>query len=448
MGAADAELRRYRQRSPRSRATLKRALGVIPLGCNSNYRTWEPHHLYFTKGKGPHIWDVDGNRYVDYMLAFGALVVGHAHPLLVKGMRDAIDRGTMFAMPYDRSVELSELLRQRFAMEMWRLTNSGTEATMHALRLARAYTGREKVVKMEGCYHGAHDALYVSTKPERDRAGPATQPTPVPGSLGMPRGSWGDTLVAPFNDLEAVEALFQEHPGEIAAVITEPIALNIGVVPPADGYLRGLRELTDDHGALLILDEVKTACKAVPNTAAQHYSVRPDIITLAKAIGGGYPLGAFGATPEVAEYLAQRKAAHLGTYNANPLVVNASLITLGKILTAAAFRRAAALQSRLASGYREIIGEVGLRAWVAEMGLHGCIYFTHRDINNYRDFLDHERATFNTYLVAMMNRGIIPSGVQHDEQWTVSVQHTRAEIEAHLEAFGEVAPLLRGETGR
>lgn len=445
MGTKQVEIKKYEERSRKSRTLLRKAIKVIPLGCNSNYRTWEPHHLYFTRGKGPYIWDVDGNRYVDHMLAFGALVVGHAHPTLIKGMREAIARGTMFAMPYDRSVELAELLRRRFKMDMWRLTNSGTEATMHALRLARAYTGRSKVVKMEGCYHGAHDALYVSAKPNIALAGEASHPIPVPGSLGMPPGSWEDTLVAPYNDLEVSERLFREHGNEIAAVILEPIALNIGVVPPVEGYLKGLRDLTEQYGALLIFDEVKTACKATPDTAAQFYGIKPDLITMAKAIGGGYPLGAFGARPEVAELLVQRRAAHLGTFNANPLVVNASLITLKEILTASSFRRAVQLQKALAKGYREVLADERLKAHVSEVGIHGCIYFTDREVRNYRDFLAHDAQAFELYLVAMMNRGIIPCGVQSDEQWTLSVQHTLDEVEDHLAAFADVAPLLKGE---
>ncbi len=443
MGAKEKELKRYEERSRKSRALLRGALKVIPLGCNSNYRTWEPYHLYFTRGKGPHVWDVDGNRYVDHMLAFGALVVGHAHPTLVRGMREAIGRGTMFAMPYDRSVELAELLQRRFKMDMWRLTNSGTEATMHALRLARAYTCRNKVVKMEGCYHGAHDALYVSAKPTLALAGEASHPIPVPGSLGMPPGSWQDTLVVPYNDLDAVERIFRDRGNEIAAVILEPIALNLGVVAPGEGYLKGLRELTEEYGALLIFDEVKTACKAVPDTAAQYYNIKPDILTMAKAIGGGYPLGAFGTRAEVAELLTQRKVAHLGTFNANPLVVNASLITLKEILTAGAFRRAAQLEKTLANGYRDIIADERMDAHVSEMGIHGCIYFTDEEVHNYRDFLAHDAKLFDLYLVAMMNRGVIPCGVQYDEQWTLSVQHTVNEVETHLAAFAEVAPLLK-----
>ncbi len=437
------EERVYDSRSKASQVLLSRALRSIPLGCNSNYRTWKPHHLYFSRARGSHIWDADGHGYTDFMLAFGTLVVGHCHPLLAEGMREVLEEiGTMYAMPYDRSVDLAEELAKRFGMAMWRLTNSGTEATMHALRLARAYTGREKVVKMEGAYHGAHDYLLVSTKPKAEAAGDPRKPNPVPASEGMPEATWRNTLVVPFNDADALERIMRENEREVAAVILEPVAMNMGVVPPAEGYLREVRRLTHEHDVLLIFDEVKTACKVGYSSAAQLYGIKPDIMTLAKAIGGGYPLGAFGARPEFMEPLGQRRAAHLGTFNANPLVVNASLITLRRILTEAAYTRMFKLESSLAKGTEEVLQDAGLEGHVAHQGVNGTVYFTPGPIRNYRDFLRHDPARFDRYFVAMMNRGVIPEGVQYDEQWTVSVQHSPEDIERHLSAFQEVAPLL------
>ena len=284
--ALKTEIETYEKRTPKSREAHARASSRVPLGVASNYRYYPPYPLFVKDGKGGRIHDVDGNEYIDHNLCYGALVAGHCHPMVMRAVEERLRIGTLFGMPHGMELELADEICARFPVEMVRFGNSGSEVTMHSLRLARAVTGRSKIVKMEGGYHGGHDAVSVSVKPKASEFGDPDNPTPVVSSLGVLKGASDATLVAPFNNLPAVEQLFEKHPGEIAAVIVEPIMMNIAFCMPDEGYLPGLREICRKNGAMFIMDEVKTGGKLAWGGACEYFKVKPDIICLGKSIGG------------------------------------------------------------------------------------------------------------------------------------------------------------------
>ena len=308
---------------------------------------------------------------------------------------------------------------------------------MHAVRLARAYTHRKKLLKFEGCYHGSHDALMVSVKPSLARTGDGRVPNVVPASRGMPDEVLQNTVIAQFNDLDSVEEAVKGDRGDLAGVILEPVPMNMGFVPPKPGFLEGLRRLCDETGALLIFDEVKT-CGKFYGGAEEEFGVAPDLKTMGKAIGGGYPLSVLGGRKEVMDAIVPGEVAHAGTFNSNPVVVTAGLVTLTKILTRERMAKTARLGEALARGYEDMIGDAKLKARVQARGPSGTLHFTGHAVNNWRDFLTVDVGAWWTYYVAMLNRGVIPMATGPDEQWTVSVQHGKEEIDTHLEAFKTV----------
>ncbi|MGH9315322.1 MAG: aspartate aminotransferase family protein [Vicinamibacterales bacterium] len=432
-------LTRYQERTPRSRELQQRARRVLPLGVESNFRFFSPYPIYIDHAEGPRVWDVDGNEYLDYALGFGALMAGHAHPLVVRAIARQAARGLMYGMPHQPLVELAELLAARHGLDMIRFTNSGTEATMHALRLARGVTGREMILKFEGAYHGAHDAVLVALKPPAGASGEAAAPLSVPASKGIPSAVSALTVAATFNDLESVRNAMARHRGAFAAVILEPVMMNIGVVTPEPGFLEGLRKICTLEGTLLIFDEVKTGSKLAPGGAAEYYGVKPDLVTMAKSFGGGAPIGAFGGTRAAMRAIEDFGVFHAGTYNAGPIPVAASLAALKEVLTPDVYPRVRTLNARLIDGYNRVIADRRLDAHATGVGANGCVYFTRRPVRNYRDFLHADADAFWRYFFGMLNRGIIPCGQFYDEQWTISVVHSEADIDAHLEAFAEVA---------
>ena len=331
------EIATYEKRTPRSKDAHKRAEQRLPLGVASNYRAYDPYPLFVRDGKGGHIHDIDGNEYIDFNLCFGALMAGHCHPAVIKAVQAKLGTGTMFGMPHDLEWELAEEICKRFPVEMVRFSNSGTECTMHAVRLARAATGRDKIIKMEGGYHGLHDSVLVSLKPKASEIGDPNMPTPVPGGHGIPKGTLQNTLIAQFNDVAAVERLFAKYPGEIAAIIVEPIMMNVGILPPDEGYHRALREITKKNGALLIFDEVKTGAKLAYGGACEYFDIKPDIVCLAKSIGGGFSLAAFASSREVMGQISDHKVFHGGTYNTNPVAMAAGIATFREVLTKDAY---------------------------------------------------------------------------------------------------------------
>ena len=444
MSHYDAIVSRYIERTRKSREAHEEAKGYLPRGVSSNFRAVDPNPIFIESAIGTTITDLDGNKYTDFAMAFGAMLVGHAHPKVVAAIEAQAKKGTLHAMPHLLEKSVAKELRARFGHTQWRFANSGTEATMHAIRLARGYTGRPGVIKFEGGYHGAHDTVLVSGKPPLQKTGHRDSPAAVPGSEGIPPESYAHTYVAQFNSLESVRMRFEENRNKIACVIVEPIMLNMGVTEPDPGFLEWLRAQCDEFNALLIFDEVKTGVKIARGGATEHYNVQPDIVVLAKAIGGGLPLAAFGASADIMEEINSFRVMHVGTYASNPLTLAASDVTLREILTEEAYKRIFALNQRLVDGYSALIREHGLPAYANGVGSMGTINFKGTVIRDYRDWVTLDRKMSQAWYLAMLNEGVIPQPPGPDEQWTVCVQHTEADIDTHLKAFAKVAPLLKG----
>ena len=436
------ELDTFVRRTPKSAEAHKKNLKRIPLGVASNYRAYDPYPIFVKEGRGSHFRDLDGNDYVDHNLCFGALMAGHCHPAVMDAVQSRLKTGTMFGMPHDMEWQLAEEICGRFPVEMVRFGNSGTEATMHAVRLARAATGRDKIVKFEGAYHGLHDYALVSVKPHPPDFGDVHAPLPVPGGLGIPQSTLTNVLIATFNDLETVERRFREHPGEIAAIILEPILMNVGLCMPQPGFLESLREIATRNSALLIFDEVKTGAKLGWGGAADYFGVVPDMICLAKSIGGGLPLAAFGAHRSVMDLISQHKVFHGGTYNTNPVSMAAGLATFREVLTRENYAYVEKLSKKLTDGYRDIVAKSGLQAYVISAGANGALMLYPSEIRNYRDWLTVDTDLWRHFWFGMVNRGVMAQPYWWDEQWTISVQHTEADIDKHIAAFEDVAPAL------
>src|SRR2546421_661473 len=363
--ALQKEIATYEKRTPKSAAAHKRALERIPLGVASNYRHYEPYPIFVKDGKAGRIHDVDGNEYVDHNLCFGALMAGHSHPAVVQAVEQKLRQGTTFGMPHEQEWELAEEISKRYPVEMVRFGSSGTEVTMHACRIARAATGRDKILTFEGSYHGLHDTALVSVKPKAEDYGDPDAPSSVPAGGGVPKSALENVVVASFNNLKSVEHRFEQYPGQIAAIILEPILMNVGLCLPQPGFLQGLRDICNKNGALLIFDEVKTGAKLAWGGASEFFGVKPDLICLAKSIGGGLPLGAFGASRAGMDLISQHKVFHGGTYNTNRAAMSAGLATFREVLTRESYEHVDKLSKKLTEGYRAIVKKSGLQAYVA-----------------------------------------------------------------------------------
>ena len=438
----EAELKKFKAKTRKSAELFAASRTRTPWGVHSNYRFLDPYPLYFTRGEGSRIWDADGNDYIDFNMAFGALVTGHAHPLLTAAICDQIKKGTVYGYESADCDELAKIITERFHVDMVRFSSTGAEGTMHAIRIARAHTGRKKILKFEGCYHGSHDALLVSVHPPKEKQGHPERPNRVASSKGIPDATIENTIVAPFNDLEATRHIAETFQDDLAAIILEPIAMVMGFVPGTKEFIAGLRKIADDFGAVLIFDEVKTSGKFY-HGVSDYYHVEPDMKVMAKAIAGGYPLSAIGGKREIMEKIVPGEVAHAGTFNSNALCVRAAIVTLKQILTEDAFKRLERLGAMLARGYEDIVKRRSVTAQVQWGGLSGTIMFTDTPVTDYRTCQDIDIGKWFIYYVAMLNRGIIPFGTAPDEQWTISVQHTEEDVQKHLEAFEQVAELVK-----
>jgi glutamate-1-semialdehyde 2,1-aminomutase len=450
---ADREQATYRERTAESRRLLARAREALPMGVASSFQVYDPYPTFMREAHGSRIWDADGNEYIDFDMAFGVLAAGHGHPAVVEAVRDRVGRGTIFTFPSEDTAVAAEEIKRRFGMDLVRFGNSGTEVTMDGIRIARGFTGRDKIVKFEGGYHGHHDDVLVSIVPPASLMGPVDAPNTVPASAGIPRSRLADTIVAPYNHPEALEAILDRHAGEVAAIIIEPIQYNIGVVPPAPGFLERVRELATAHGIVLIFDEVKTGVVVAYGGGTERFGVQPDMVCLAKSIGGGLPVaaiagreavmraiegGATATTLGTAEYVA-----HQGTYNGNPVSMAATVATLTQVLTPDVYPHLERHGERLTEGCQLILDEYHLPGYAINVGAKGAVLFSPRRITNYRDFIGLDEELWTAFYFFLANRGILlPPG--SDEQWTISVAHTDADIERHIDVFGEFARELAG----
>jgi glutamate-1-semialdehyde 2,1-aminomutase len=424
-------------RTPGSRALHERASKHLPYGVASTFHANDPYPIYLERGQGARVWDVDGTEYLDFHGGFGVNVVGHAHPKVVEAIERAARTGTHFATTTPTTVALAEELCRRFHLDTVRFTNSGTEATMDAIRIARAATGRDRVLKIEGSYHGHHDTVMFSVVPNADAMGGRDQPASTPMSKGIPAVLADYTHVVPFNDVEALERMLTDRGSEIACLIMEPVMMNIGVVVPHPGYLEAARDLCTRHGVVLIFDEVKSGATIAAGGAIERFGVQPHLACFAKAIGGGTPIGAFGGDASVMEVI-EHGAAQQGTFNGNPLVAAAGLAALTEVLTPDAYSHLAALGSRLADGCAKAIAEHGVPAHTADLGAKGCVSYRPEPLHNYRDFLETRTEFYDASYPWIVNRGVFMTPGD-EEQWTISVQHTDDDIDRYVDAFAAFA---------
>jgi glutamate-1-semialdehyde 2,1-aminomutase len=428
------ELQTYMQRTAGSQAATQRAKKVMPLGVPSSFQAYDPHPIVVRRAQAAWMEDVDGNRYIDFDMGYGALFAGHAHPLVRAAIERQLDDGTLFVTPCEMNSDVAELLAARYGLPMWRFTNSGTEATMDAIRVARGITGRDRIVKVEGGYHGHHDEVMISMKPSIEAAGPADAPNAVPATAGITRAVAGDTIVVPFNDAEALERALAG--GDVAAFIVEPVMENIGICLPGAGYLEAVREITRRHGTMLIFDEVKTGITAGWAGATGALGVQPDLVCLAKSIGGGLPIGAFGGTAECMDEITSGRVLHLGTYNGNPLCMAAARTVLADVCTPEATADVIARNTRLVEACRDTIDAAGLPAHTVQFGAKGCVTWSSLPVRNYRDYKATDFDLAFAQWIHGINRGVLlPPGL--DEQWLVSVLHTDDDTGRYAEIFQE-----------
>jgi glutamate-1-semialdehyde 2,1-aminomutase len=432
------------ERQPESARMAGRARHSLAGGVTSSWQITVPQAVWLSHGRGSKIYDVDGNEYVDLHGGYGAALAGHAHPAIVEAVHSQVGLGTHFAQPTQNAVAVGEELASRFGLPLWRFANSGTEATMDAVHLMRSITGRDLIIKVEGCYHGHHDSVQVSVTPEADEAGPADRPAQVPATSGIPEAITNLTLVATFNDIGSVERLLGEHPGQVAGMIIEPIMMNAGIIEPQPGYLAALKELLHSRDALLIFDEVKTGLTAGPQGATGLTGVTPDIICLAKAIGGGVALAAVGGSAEVMAHVADNGYEMVGTFNGNPLAVAAGRAMLTEVATPEAYQRIDALRERAVTGIEREITRTGLAAHVVAVGAKGCVVFAPEPVRDYRGFLGIDDRYSHAHWLFQHNGGVFLPPWGKIEQWLISVQHDETDIDLLVQNFGRFADTVGG----
>ena len=432
-----AETDRFTAATPKSAEAHRRALKTIPLGVPSSFQFWDPHPVTIESARGAHLIDADGRDMLDLSMGFGAVLIGHLHPVLVDACEQALRSGTLFVAPASVTAEAAERLCARFGLEQVRFTNSGTEALMYAIRVAKTYTGRTAIAKIEGGYHGGYDPLTVSVKPSLDVAGPSNSPTAVHSNGALS----GIVHVVPYNDLYALEALFERDGQEIAALVMEPVLENIAIVLPDAGYLQGVRDLCDRYGVLLVFDEVKTGLTAGSNGASQLLGVVPDLVTLAKSISGGLAAGAFGGKAEVMAMITSGAVSHMGTFNGNPLAM-AAIVAVDDIVTDQAMADVTARNVRTLGHLSGLIDAYELPAHTVGFGAKGCVTWSPAPVRNYRDYMGTDFAAAELHWLWMLNRGIItPPGL--DEQWLVSLAHTEQDMNLVVSTFEDLAKTLR-----
>jgi len=430
------------ERTRASGAMYRRARESLSGGVASTYQAREPWPIYLTTGEGPVVYDVDGNRMWDFHNGFGSMIQGHAHPAIVRAVSERVALGTHFAATTEDGVVVAEELKRRWGLERWRYVNSGSEATMDAIRIARGYTGRETIVKIFGSYHGHHDGVMVSIGVEYDRIGDRENYASLPYGAGIPRAVAELTIAVPFNDAGAMERRIQRLESEErkpACVIMEAAMMNLGVVLPERGYLEEVREITRTHGIVLIFDEVKTGLAIAAGGATERFAVKPDLVTLAKTLGGGLPSGAIGGTEEIMRVVEDGTVYQVGTYNGNPLGMAAARASLLEVLTPGAYRHLDELNERIVSGCQAVVERYSLPGYAIGVGAKGCVTFSPTPIVDYETFKANQDVELTELAwLYNMNRGIFMTPGR-EEEWTLSVSHTNDAVDAYVQVFAELA---------
>jgi glutamate-1-semialdehyde 2,1-aminomutase len=430
------------ERTRGSRAMYERARGTLAGGVASSYQERDPWPIYLERGDGQFVWDVDGTRYYDFHNGFGSMTQGHAHPAITRAIRERAALGTHFAAPTEDGIAVAEELARRFRLPRWRYTNSGSEATMDAIRIARAHTGRDLILKIFGSYHGHHEGVMISIGVEYDRIGDRENLASLPYGAGIPDAIVGLTAAVPFNDAEATERRIERlaEEGRLpACLIMEAVMMNLGVVLPRPGYLEAIREITRRYGIVLIFDEVKTGLTLAAGGAVEHFGVVPDMVTLAKTLGGGLPSGAIGATEELMACVEDGSVFQVGTYNGNPLSMAAARASLEQVLTPAGYAQLDHLNERILAGCQAVIERYGLPGYAVGIGAKGCVTFSPVEVVDYETFKAHQDAELTELgWLWNMNRGVFATPGR-EEEWTISVQHTDEAVDHYVAVFDELA---------
>jgi glutamate-1-semialdehyde 2,1-aminomutase len=433
------------ERTRKSEQMYQRARNVLTGGVASSYQLRDPWPIYLERGSGPRVWDVDGNEMYDFHNGFGSMVQGHAHPAIGNAIRDRYDQGTHFAAPTEDAIVVGEELKRRWGLPRWRYTNSGSESTMDAIRIARARTGRDTVMKIFGSYHGHHDTVMVSIGVEYDAIGDRDNLASLAYGAGIPQATVDMTVAVPFNDAPAMERRIERLTAEgrkPACVIMEAAMMNLGVVLPVPGYLEAVREITKRHDIVLIFDEVKTGLAIAAGGATERFGVTPDMVTLAKALGGGVPTGAIGATEEVMEVVEDGSVFQVGTYNGNPLGMAATRANLLEVLTPDAYTHLDGLNDRILAGCQAVIEKHNLPGYSVGAGSKGCVTFSPVEIVDYETFKANQDADMAELAwLFNMNRGIFMTPGR-EEEWTLSVTHDDASVDAYVQVFEAMADEL------
>jgi glutamate-1-semialdehyde 2,1-aminomutase len=434
----EREERVLNERTTGSGEMFKRANQVLSAGVASSYQLRDPWPIYLERGVGPKVWDVDGNEMWDFHNGFGAMVQGHAHPAIGKAIGDRYALGTHFAAPTEDAIVVAEELSRRWGLPRWRYTNSGSESTMDAIRIARGYTGRDTVMKIFGSYHGHHDTVMVSIGVEYDKIGDRENLASLPYGAGIPQAVVDLTIAVPFNDAGAMERRIERLDKEgrkPACVIMEPAMMNLGIVLPEPGYLEAVREITQRHGIVLIFDEVKTGLTIAAGGATERWGVTPDMVTLAKALGGGVPTGAIGGSEEVFSVVEDGSVYQVGTYNGNPLGMAAVRANLLDVLTPEAYAHLDHLNDRILAGCTAVIEKYNLPGYAVGVASKGCVTFSTQKIIDYETFTaGQDKDVSELAWLFNMNRGIFMTPGR-EEEWTLSVTHTDEAIDAYVGVF-------------
>lgn len=431
-------------RTERFEDLFAEARRYLPGGVDSPVRAFQAvggEPVFIARGRGSKIYDVAGNEYIDYVCSFGPLILGHAHPRVVEALKATLEKGTSYGAPTEAETELAKLIVEAISsLEMVRFVNSGTEAAMAAIRLARAYTGRDKLIKFEGCYHGHADMLLV-------QAGSGVATLGLPGSPGVPRAAAGDTLVAPYNDSTVVQQFFQRYPEEIAAIIVEPIAGNMGVVPPRPGFLEALKGLAEQQGALLVFDEVITGFRVAYGGAQQLYGIRPDLTCLGKIIGGGLPVGAYGGRREIMEQVAPLGPVYqAGTLSGNPLAMRAGIETLSILRDSEAYQDLERRSAQLAQGLREGAERAGIPICLNRVGSMLSIFFTAGEVMDYSGAKASNQERYAELFRKLLSQGVYLPPSQFETIF-VSLAHSEGDVEHTIDVAATSFAALLGSSG-